>query len=124
MTIPSHLSYTVQHEWMADSDGVSTVGITSYASDALGDVVFIDLPPVGSALVAGETCGEIESTKSVSDVVSPGTGEVVEVNAAALDDPDVVNTDPYGQGWLFRARWSETPSGMDAAAYRRFIRLD
>ncbi|MEW1750924.1 glycine cleavage system protein GcvH [Streptomyces angustmyceticus] len=117
MSLPPDLMYTGDHEWIASEDGVSTVGVTAHASDALGDVVYLDLPAVGSTIKAGETCGEIESTKSVSDLFAPADGEVVEVNEAALADPGLVNTDPFGAGWLFRMRITGTPELLDAAAY-------
>lgn len=99
--IPDHLRYTAEHEWVT-ADDPATVGITATAADALGDIVFLELPEVGAALSAGAVCGEIESTKSVSELYSPVTGTVVEVNAEAVDDPSIVNADPYGRGWLIK----------------------
>jgi glycine cleavage system H protein len=122
MTIPDGLSYSTDHEWLAFADDESapaTVGITAFAADALGDVVFVDLPEVGTSLRAGEICGEIESTKSVSDLVAPATGEVVERNETLAETPDLINTDPYGRGWLLRMRVTTIPPDLlDAAAYR------
>jgi glycine cleavage system H protein len=118
MNVPSNLSYTAEHEWLSLSDGIATVGITDFAAQALGDVVYVQVPSAGSSLTAGEACGEIESTKSVSDLYSPAAGEIVEVNDAAIADPSLLNTDPFGAGWLFRIRVSDLPELLDAAAYR------
>jgi glycine cleavage system H protein len=118
MSIPNDLHYTAEHEWLSLSDGIATVGITDFAAQALGDVVYVQVPTVGSSLTAGEACGEIESTKSVSDLYCPAAGEVVEVNDAAIDDPALLNTDPFGAGWLFRLRVSDVPELLDADAYR------
>ncbi|MCL2788419.1 MAG: glycine cleavage system protein GcvH [Micrococcales bacterium] len=120
MSIPPDLFYTADHEWVVDPGGpIARVGVTAHAAGALGDVVFLDLPEVGSTVTAGSTCGEIESTKSVSDLFSPVSGTVEEVNTSALDAPELVNADPYGEGWLFTVRVSDpTPAGLlDAAAY-------
>lgn len=117
MSLPANLKYTDQHEWL-DLDGdVAKVGVTAFAADALGDVVYVDLPAVGATLKAGEPCGEIESTKSVSDLYAPCDGEVVEVNDGALDDASQINTDPFGAGWLFKVRVSGTPDLLDVDAY-------
>lgn len=105
MNIPENLLYAENHEWVkAEEDGTLRVGITDYAQDALGDIVFVDLPDVGRELGAGEPFGEIESTKSVSDIYSPTNGEVVEVNEALEDTPELVNSDPYGDGWMLVLR--------------------
>lgn len=105
---PEQLQYSKEHEWLtAPDDGTSTVGITSHAADALGDVVFVQLPEVGATVTAGESCGELESTKSVSDVFSPVSGEVVARNDSLDGASEVINTDPYGEGWLFKVRASE-----------------
>ncbi len=125
MTVPEQLRYTEEHEWVAgldNEDGVVTVGITAYAADALGDIVFVDLPDEGETIEAGEPCGEAESTKSVSDIYAPVTGEVTAVNTAVADDPALVNSDPYGEGWMFKVRLDGEPAGMlDAAAYAKLI---
>ena len=118
---PDNLRYTADHEWVEELDGGTLrVGITSYAQNALGDVVYVSLPAVGDTVTSGETCGEVESTKSVSDLYAPVSGEVTAVNGALDATPELVNTDPYGGGWLFEV----VPSGgaepeglMDAAAY-------
>jgi len=122
MSNPTHLQYTKEHEWLtAAEDGVSTVGITAHAADALGDIVYVDLPGVGDTVTAGETCGELESTKSVSDLYSPATGEVVEVNQAVIDDPALVNGEPFAGGWLFKVRVEATDALLDAEAYDKLI---
>ena len=100
MTDLTALKYTAEHEWVALDGDVATVGITSYAADKLGDVVFVELPAVGSAVTAATVVGEIESTKSVGELYAPLTGEVVAVNDAVVDDPGLVNADPFGAGWL------------------------
>lgn len=117
MSLPSDLKYTEDHEWIATDGEVSTVGVTAHAADALGDVVYLDLPAVGATIKAGDACGEIESTKSVSDLFAPADGEVLEINEAAVADPSLVNTDPFGAGWLFRMRITGTPDLLDTAAY-------
>jgi glycine cleavage system H protein len=113
---PEHLLYTREHEWV-DSSSPATIGITSVAAQALGDIVYLELPEVGSDVEAGAVIGEIESTKSVSELFSPVTGTVVSVNQAAIDDPAIVNSDPVGAGWLFTVDVSVTGDLMDAAAY-------
>ncbi len=100
-TYPEDLHYTAEHEWVRVESGRARVGITSYAQDALGDIVYVTLPDDGASLTAGQTCGEIESTKSVSDIYAPVTGAVVARNAALDATPELVNTDPYGEGWMF-----------------------
>jgi len=108
MSIPDELRYTAEHEWIAISGSVASVGITDFAQQALGDVVYVSVPAPGTRVTAGEPCGEVESTKSVSDVYSPVDGEVTEVNADLEDDPALVNSDPYGAGWLMRIRVDDT----------------
>ncbi|MCZ0981369.1 glycine cleavage system protein GcvH [Streptomyces diastatochromogenes] len=116
MSNPNELRYTKEHEWLsAAEDGVSTVGITEFAANALGDVVYADLPAVGSTVTAGETCGELESTKSVSDLYSPVTGEVVEANQDVVDDPSLVNSAPFEGGWLFKVRVTGEPEDLLSA---------
>jgi glycine cleavage system H protein len=120
MTVPDELSYTPEHEWVAISGDTASVGITDHAQQSLGDVVFVSVPAPGSRVTAGEPCGEVESTKSVSDLFSPVDGEVTEVNGEIDDDPGLVNTDPYGAGWLFKVRLAasdgEAPPGLLTAA--------
>ncbi|MCX4746666.1 glycine cleavage system protein GcvH [Kitasatospora sp. NBC_01287] len=117
MSNPQHLQYSKEHEWLtaADADGVSTVGITEHAATALGDIVYVQLPEVGDTVTAGETCGELESTKSVSDLYSPATGEVVEVNQGVVDEPALVNSAAFEGGWLFKLKLSETPGDLLSA---------
>lgn len=115
-TPPADLKYTAEHEWLRAGDP-ATVGITHVAADALGDVVYVELPAEGAAVVAGAVVGEIESTKSVSELYSPVTGTVVAVNQAAVDDPAIVNADPYGDGWLFTVQVEATGALLDADAY-------
>ncbi|CAL9307326.1 MULTISPECIES: glycine cleavage system protein GcvH [unclassified Streptomyces] len=116
MSNPQQLRYSKEHEWLSPAeDGVSTVGITEHAANALGDVVYVQLPEVGSTVTAGETCGELESTKSVSDLYSPVTGEVVEANQEVVDDPALVNTAPFEGGWLFKVRVTEEPADLLSA---------
>jgi glycine cleavage system H protein len=114
MSNPQHLRYSKEHEWLspADEDGVATVGITEFAANALGDVVYAQLPEAGSTVTAGETCGELESTKSVSDLYSPVTGEVTEINQDVVDDPSLVNSAPFEDGWLFKVRVAEEPADL------------
>ena len=109
MTDLDSLKYTAEHEWVAvdpstGSGTVVTIGITDYAADKLGDVVYVDLPAAGSTVTANDVCGEIESTKSVGELYAPLTGEVVEVNDAVVSDPSLVNSAPYGDGWLIKLR--------------------
>lgn len=122
---PQDLRYTPEHEWVrAGADAVVRVGITSFAQDALGDVVYVSLPAVGSAVTAGESCGEVESTKSVSDLFAPLSGEVVAVNEALDSAPELVNTDPYGQGWMYDVQLTDAggaESLLDLEAYRRLL---
>jgi glycine cleavage system H protein len=120
--VPEQLHYTEEHEWITDpADGVVTVGITAHAADALGDIVYVNLPQEGAAVEAGEPCGEAESTKSVSDIYAPVTGEVTAVNASVEEDPGIVNADPYGEGWLFKVRVSDETALLDANAYSKLI---
>ncbi|KJK35458.1 glycine cleavage system protein H [Streptomyces variegatus] len=116
MSNPEELRYSKEHEWLsAAEDGVSTVGITEHAANALGDVVFVQLPEVGDSVSAGETCGELESTKSVSDLYSPVSGEVTEVNEDVVNDPSLVNSAPFEGGWLFKVRVTDEPGDLLSA---------
>ncbi|MEU7467806.1 glycine cleavage system protein GcvH [Streptomyces sp. NPDC012403] len=117
MSNPTQLRYSKEHEWLsAAEDGVSTVGITEHAANALGDVVFVQLPEVGDSVTAGETCGELESTKSVSDLYSPVSGEITEVNEDVVNDPSLVNSAPFEGGWLFKVRVTDEPADLLSAA--------
>ena len=124
---PDDLKYTVEHEWLrtpGEQAGSVRVGITDYAQDALGDIVYVSLPEVGTTLTAGRPCGELESTKSVSDVYAPVGGEVVARNEALDATPELVNSDPYGDGWLFEivpANADELDQLLDAAGYETQI---
>ncbi|WP_405882629.1 glycine cleavage system protein GcvH [Streptomyces sp. NBC_01384] len=116
MSNPQQLRYSKEHEWLSVAeDGVSTVGITEFAANALGDVVYAQLPEVGDTVTAGETCGELESTKSVSDLYAPVTGEVVEANQDVVDDPSLVNSAPFEGGWLFKVRVAGEPADLLSA---------
>lgn len=114
MSIPENLMYTAEHEWVAIEGTTASVGITDFAQQALGDVVYVSVPATGTEVTAGEPCGEVESTKSVSDIYSPVDGEVIESNPEIDDDPGLVNTDPYGAGWLLKIRLSDDaePAGL------------
>lgn len=118
---PDDLLYTVEHEWVRlTSEGTARVGITAYAQQALGDVVYVSLPEVGSPVAAGDACGEIESTKSVSDLFSPLSGQVSAVNRELDGSPELVNSDPYGEGWIYEMSLSapeETDELLEASAY-------
>ncbi|MCX5237771.1 MULTISPECIES: glycine cleavage system protein GcvH [Streptomyces] len=116
MSNPQQLRYSKEHEWLSVAeDGVSTVGITEFAANALGDVVYAQLPDVGSTVTAGESCGELESTKSVSDLYSPVGGEVTEINEDVVNDPSLVNSAPFEGGWLFKVRVAEEPGDLLSA---------
>jgi glycine cleavage system H protein len=104
MSVPAELHYTPEHEWVSVEGTSASVGITAYAAQQLGDVVYVSLPAVGSTVTAGEPCGEVESVKSVSDLYSPVDGEVIEINTELEDDPSLVNAEPYAAGWMFRVR--------------------
>ena len=115
-SIPSELSYTKEHEWVSSVDLTYTMGITDYAQAALGDIVYVQLPKVGEAVVAGKVCGEVESTKSVSDIYAPVTGTIVAINDALSNSPETINSDPYGGGWLAKIEVSAAPSDLLTAA--------
>ncbi|MHC5903473.1 glycine cleavage system protein GcvH [Streptomyces sp. S6] len=123
MSNPNDLRYSKEHEWLSDAvDGVATVGITEHAANALGDVVFVELPAVGTAVTAGESCGELESTKSVSELYAPVSGEITEVNEAVSEDPSLVNSEPFEGGWLFKVRITDEPGDLlSADEYTAFI---
>jgi glycine cleavage system H protein len=124
MNVPEQLRYSSDHEWVSRDGDVVRVGITDYAQDALGDVVFVQVPTVGDVVKAGESFGEVESTKSVSDVYAPVGGTVLEVNEALSDAPQALNEDPYGDGWICTIRMSdpaEYDALLDAAAYGALV---
>ena len=124
MTFPDDLQYTREHEWCRVKGGRAVVGITDHAQDALGDVVYLELPKVGDVLKKGETFGVVESTKAVSDLFAPVSGKVVEVNDPLVDAPETVNEDPYEEGWMIQVEMSdpqELKELLDPAAYRKFL---
>jgi glycine cleavage system H protein len=117
--VAPELQYSDEHEWVARdaASNVVSIGISAVATDALGDIVYVDLPEVGSSVTAGESCGEVESTKSVSDLYAPVTGEVTEINDAVVADPALINNDPYGAGWLFKVAVDSEGPLMSAEDY-------
>lgn len=120
MDVPDELRYTEEHEWLQAAEGKVRIGITDYAQDALGDVVFVDLPEVGSKFAAGDTMAEVESTKSVAEVYAPFAGTIVEVNESLDDAPETINASPYGDGWFVVMEPDDASAlegFMDAAAY-------
>jgi glycine cleavage system H protein len=121
---PSDRKYSREHEWVAVEGDTARVGITDYAQDQLGDVVFVQLPDVGLEVIANASCAEVESTKSVSEIYSPVSGQIASVNEALNDEPERLNRDPYGEGWIFTltmADPSELDALLDADAYRRLV---
>ena len=122
VNVPDDLRYSSDHEWVRSDGSRIRVGITDYAQDALGDVVFVDLPEIGTTVSAGDSVAEVESTKSVSDIYSPVSGTIVEVNADLADTPERLNDDPYGGGWIFVVESTDQPESLiDASAYRALI---
>ena len=120
MNFPAELKYSKSHEWLKEEDGVSVIGISDFAQDALGDVVFVNLPEVGDDAAAGEAFGDVESVKAVSDLISPVSGTVCEVNEDLLDQPELLNEDPYGT-WIIKVEnITDTEELLDAAAYEAF----
>ena len=120
MANPENLQYTKEHEWVLIEGDMATIGITRYAADALGAIVYVDLPKVGSSTSHMKICGEIESTKSVGELYAPMDGEVVEANKSLDAAPDTVNADPYGEGWLIKIRYTSLPELLSAAEYDTF----
>ncbi len=124
MNFPKDLKYTEDHEWAKSEGGGIKVGITDHAQSALGDIVFLELPPVGKVLEKGDTFGVVESVKAVSDLYAPLAGKVVEIHQALADDPSLINSDPYGDGWLVKIEPSDASafgSLMDAGAYEKHV---
>lgn len=124
MQVPEQLRYSTDHEWVAVDGNRVRVGITDYAQNALGDVVYVQVPRLGAAVVAGDSFGEVESTKSVSDVYAPVSGTVVGVNEGLADTPEILNSDPYGAGWLCEIEFTDSTQIdglLDAAAYQALI---
>lgn len=120
-TLDPVLKYTAEHEWVAVDGDIARIGITAYAAEKLGDVVFVELPAAGSTVTAGRVVGEIESTKSVGELYAPLDGEVVEANQAVVDDPSLVNSDPFGAGWMITVRFAELPTLLTADEYAALI---
>ena len=123
--IPKDLKYTKEHEWALQRGNVVRIGITDHAQASLGDVVFLELPKVGDMIEAGEECGSIESTKAVSSLFAPLTGKVVTVNQEAVEDPELINTEPYGDGWLIEIEPSDSKQLadlLDAGAYQELLK--
>lgn len=124
MLIPEDLRYSTEHEWVRVADGVATVGITDFAQEHLGDVVYVELPEVGASITASDTVCEIESTKSVSEIYAPVSGTVHAVNERLREQPELVNQDPYGEGWIMQvalAQDSGLDALLDAAGYRALV---
>lgn len=124
MNFPTNVKYTQEHEWIRQEGDIAYVGITDYAQEQLGDIVFVDIPTEGETLAAGETFGTIEVVKTISDLFLPVGGEVLEQNEALADQPELVNTDPYGEGWLIKikpAADADFDSLLDAEAYKALV---
>jgi glycine cleavage system H protein len=124
VNIPEELRYSSEHEWVRLTGSTARIGITDFAQDSLGDVVFVQLPEVGTAVTAGASISEVESTKSVSDIYVPVTGTITAVNEALVTQPELVNSDPYGEGWMFEVECSniaEVDGLLDAGAYKHLI---
>ena len=121
MTDQKDLKFTAEHEWIDVQGTVATVGITAYAAEKLGDVVFVDLPKAGSTVAAGRVVGEIESTKSVGELFAPVNGTVVESNDAVVATPELVNSDPFGEGWLIKVEFEELPAFLSYDEYQALV---
>jgi glycine cleavage system H protein len=121
MSEPTQRKYTKEHEWIDIAGSIATVGITAYAADKLGDVVFVDLPTVGSTVAEGRVVGEIESTKSVGELFAPVNGTVLEINDAVVATPELVNSDPFGEGWLIKVEFTELPELLTYDEYSALV---
>ncbi|MDQ4002381.1 MAG: glycine cleavage system protein GcvH [Actinomycetota bacterium] len=121
MSVPEELQYTRSHEWVRTEGDTATVGITDYAQDELGDIVFVELPEEGATFGAGDSFGAVESVKAVSDIYAPVGGEVIEVNEALNDSPEKINDDPYGDGWIIKLRVSDEGDLLSASDYEQFL---
>ncbi|MBK7498769.1 MAG: glycine cleavage system protein GcvH [Ignavibacteriales bacterium] len=124
MSIPNNLKYTKEHEWVLVEGNIGTIGVTDYAQGELGDVVYVDIDPAISEIKKGESIGTIEAVKTVSDIFAPYTGKVVEINEALKDSPEVVNSDPYGKGWMIKVEINdaaELTDLLDSGAYQALI---
>jgi glycine cleavage system H protein len=115
-SIPNEFSYTKEHEWVSSENLIYTMGITDYAQAALGDIVYVQLPAIGEAVTAGKVCGEVESTKSVSEIYAPVTGTIVAINDSLSNFPETINSDPYGSGWLAKIEVATAPTDLLTAA--------
>lgn len=121
MTDLASLRYTAEHEWIAVDGDIATIGITAYAAEKLGDVVFVELPTVGDTVAQGKVVGEIESTKSVGELFAPMNGTVTAVNDAVVNSPELVNSDPFGEGWMVKIAFTELPETLDADEYDALV---
>jgi glycine cleavage system H protein len=121
MSEPTDRKYTKDHEWIDAEGDIATVGITEYAAEKLGDVVFVDLPAVGSTVAEGRVVGEIESTKSVGELFAPVNGTVLEINDAVVAKPELVNSDPFGEGWLIKVQFTELPALLSYDEYSKLV---
>jgi glycine cleavage system H protein len=121
VSVPEELQYTKSHEWVRTEDDTATVGITDYAQEELGDIVFVELPEEGATFEAGDSFGTVESVKAVSDIYSPVGGEVVEVNETLNDSPEKINEDPYGDGWIIKLRTSGEGDLLSASDYEKLL---
>jgi glycine cleavage system H protein len=121
MSEPTTRKYTKEHEWIDIDGSVATVGITAYAADKLGDVVFVDLPTIGSTVAEGRVVGEIESTKSVGELFAPVNGTVLDINEAVVATPELVNSDPFGEGWLIKVEFTELPELLTYEQYSALV---
>jgi glycine cleavage system H protein len=121
VSVPEELEYTRSHEWVRTEDDTATIGITDYAQEELGDIVYVELPEQGDSFDAGDSFGSIESVKAVSDIYTPVGGEVVEVNEALNDSPEKINEDPYGDGWIVKLRVSEEGDLLSASDYEQLL---
>jgi glycine cleavage system H protein len=121
LSVPEELQYTKSHEWVRTEDDTATIGITDYAQEELGDIVFVELPEEGATFDAGDSFGTVESVKAVSDLYSPVGGEVVEVNEALSDNPEKINEDPYGDGWIVKLRVSDEGDLLSASDYEQLL---
>jgi len=119
--VRDNLLYTAEHEWVEQAGGSCKIGITDYAQAALGDIVYVQMPKIGDAVEAGKVCGEVESTKSVSDIYSPVTGTVSAINQQLDSAPELLNSDPYGAGWIFEVSSAQLGTNMSASEYRQLI---
>jgi glycine cleavage system H protein len=121
MNAPDGLQFTAEHEWVDVEGHTATIGVTSYAADQLGDVVYVDLPSAGELVTAGAAIGEIESTKSVGELFAPVTGKVLEVNERVRSKPELINSDPFGRGWLLKVRFEQLPKLLSADEYQSLV---